>query len=347
MMKNIENILVLIISLLVMMPFVYGEAAETDKYQLEIVSDSDWCSVEIAGMGVSPTAYMLKHFITGEKTDTLDIYDTSMPGYNFKIIRISRGQRGIVTVTLKQNGAVIAGPWKTDDLPSVEINDTEMTDPWLTEYYTFRIGSGCDISGFWINSTGSNYMKVVRKGRSYSAESIWIPSGDRFVFNLTLNGQNFNISWEHPVSDAKGTASGYIDEDCTQLTVDESEGNYTWTGIEWYLDSGQLSQLPEKVADLSGNWRNEDDDTPMKITHKKGNDYIAEINKPESGYIFKIYFHLIGNSIEGSWFVEGNEEATGSITGYLGYDEGLYIKITASSGSFSWDDIVWIKQSKL
>lgn len=343
-MKKLQSILFFIISILVLTPFVYNATAVTEKYQLEIVNESDWCSVEIAGMGVSPTAYMLKYFITGEKTDTLDVYDTSMPGYNFKIIRISRGASGTVTVTLKQGDVVIAGPWKIDDLPSIEINGVQMTDPWLTEYYTFRIGSGCDLSGLWINNAGSNYLKIIKKGLNYTAESIWIPSGDRFMFDLTLNGQNFILSWIHLASDAKGTASGHIDEDCTQLIVDKSDGNYTWTGIKWSLDSGQLFQLPEKVVDLSGNWRNDDDDSPVKITSKKGNDYVAEINKPESGYIFKVFFHLIGNNIEGSWFAEGNEESTGSITGYLSYDKGYSIKITGSSGSFSWDDIEWIKE---
>jgi hypothetical protein len=321
----------------------FGIQQTANKYELIIENNADWCIVEIYGMGKTASSNMVKYFITGKKKQIEKIYKgTTNLEEKVRLVRVSRAFNGSVKVTILRNGVPIGGPWINDEEVYIQIDDLEVPDPWNTKHYYFSTDAACDPSGTWISSSEDAILKLSKGKGNYLAEIMWAPSGDKFMAEVEITGEEFRAKWRHIASQATGTFKGILDEECSTLEIGESSGNFDWSETVWEIERGVKSRIPPLVISLKGDWHYDDEEGFVKIEHLKKNDYQAKVWTTD-GRMFKIDLRLMGNIVIANWFEEASSES-GSFTAMLRQEgKDYYIEITDSSGTLDWSGIVWIK----
>jgi len=321
----------------------FGIQKTGSKYELVIENNADWCIVEIYGMGKTPTSDMVKYFITGKKKQVEKIYKgtTKLEG-NIRLARVSRASNGSVKVSIFHNGIPVGGPWINDEEVYLELEDIEVNDPWNTKFFSFTIGAACEPTGTWISSNKDALLKLRQGKGNYIAEIMWAPSGDKFIADVVIAKEKLVAKWRHIASEAVGTFTGELDEDCEYLEIVESTGNFNWADTHWELDRGVKSKIPPLVVSLKGDWHYDDEEGFVKIEHVKTNDYKAKVWTTD-GRMFKVDLRLMGNIIIANWFEEASSESGSFTAVFKQEDKEYYIEIEDSSGPLDWSGITWVK----
>lgn len=319
---------------------------EKESFQLIIENNSDWCSVDIYGMGKSSSADMVSFFVNGKKKQIEKIYNGQSKLENdIRIIKISNEPSGICKVSILKGDIIVAGPWINESLSTINVEDKEFSDPWNTKYFYFYTSPLCNPSGKWVSTLQDNIIKISESQALYSGETIWIPSGDRFSFDSFIAGNALIANWKHSPSSSTGILEGEFSEDCSILKITNSTGNFDWSDITLNRDDNTTLQTPSKTTSLSGEWYYANGDGLVKISAKGKNDYSAEILWVPDQQKFKVNIKLIGNLTMGTWF-DSKGVNSGTFTGHIVLDEDndTAIEITESTGSLQWSGYTWLRK---
>lgn len=329
-------------------PFIQAgktKTTETEQFEVTIESFADWCDVEIYGMGKSPSADMVRFFVSGKKKQVEKIYNGQTKLENsIRIIKISNEPTGVCKVNIGKGDLVIAGPWINESLSSIMVEDKEFSDPWNTKYFYFYTEPFCDPAGQWINASQDGIIKLTKSKSLYNGEVVWVPSGDKFSVNSFIAGDSMMGNWKHGPTSAVGTFEGELNDDCTSMKITASTGNYDWSETTWNRDQENTVVPNTKPVNLTGSWYYAKGDGLVKISPKTKNDFTAEVTWVPENEKYKINIRLMGNTVFGAWF-DSKGAASGTFTGLLKLDddENPNIEITESTGPLEWSGYTWIK----